>query len=448
MTTRAIDPVDAILPARELLALGLQHLLVMAASPITATFVISRALNLDAAVTVDVISATFLLCGLGSLLQAFGPFGIGARLPFVMVPAGAPVFIFLSIARLTDVQTAVGAVILTGAFYLAVLPVFARCLKFFPDLVIGTMLLLVGVNLIAVYGGIVAGRPGTPAFGDPVALGLAFATVVMTVVFVRVLPALWGQLAVLFGLIAGTALAACLGLLHLDGVFAWPVLALPTPFPFGPPKFSLTAAIPLLLFSVISMAEATSQTVAIGEAVGRRIDRRRDVPKTIRGDALMSLLGGCFGTSLIITSGENIGIVRATGVRSRWVTATCGVLLVLVALVAPLARLANAIPGPVVGGTAIIVFAIISGMGIAILRRVDLHEQGNLFTLAIALSVGLMPILVPGLFARFPPTLQIILGNGLAMGTLAAVLANIAFNHLGNPRLPALAEAEAAEAAD
>jgi uracil-xanthine permease len=443
--TSSVHPVDEILPPQQLLAFGLQHLLVMAASPITAAFVISRALDLSPSVTVNLISATFLVCGLGSLVQAFGPWGIGARLPFVMVPGGAPVFIFLSIAKLTDLQTAVGAVILTAVFYAVLLPVFARCLKFFPDLVIGTMLLLVGINLIAVYGSVIAGRPGTPGFGDPISLGLAVATILMTVIYVRVLPGMLSQLAVMAGLISGAVLAALVGVMHLDSVFTGPLLSLPMPFPFGMPTFSLTAAIPMMLFSVISMAEATSQTVAIGEVVGKPIDRRRDVPKTIRGDALMSLIGGVFGTSLIITSGENIGIVRATRIRSRYVTATCGLLLVVVAVLAPLARLANAIPAAVVGGTAIIVFSIICGIGISILRRVDFHAQGNLFILAVALSIGLMPIMVPGLFSRFPANLQIILGNGLAMGTLAAVAFNIVFHHVGNRGLPVAVEAEAAD---
>lgn len=431
-------PVDAALPPRQLFAFGLQHLLVMIASPITAVFVIGRALNLPAALTVNLISATLLACGLGTLVQSLGVWRFGSRLPFVMVPGGAPVFIFLSIATLTDVQTATGAVLLTALFYALILPVFSRYLRFFPPLVIGIMLLLVGVNLIAVYGGVIAGRPGTPAFGDPAGLGLAMATVLLTVLFVRVLPGTLGQLAVMFGLVAGTLVAAVSGALHLDGVLAaGPVLSLPTAFPFGWPKFDLLASLPMLLFSVVSMAEATSQTVAISEVVGRPVDRRRDVPRTILGDALMSLLGGCFGTSLIITSGENIGIVRATGVRSRYVTATCGAMLVVLALVAPLARLANAIPAPVVGGTAVIVFAIICGMGIDILRRVDLHAPGNLYTVAAALAIGLLPILVPGMYGRFPATLQIILGNGLAMGTIAAVLFNILFHHLGRPAITA-----------
>jgi xanthine/uracil permease len=148
----------------------------------------------------------------------------------------------------------------------------------------------------------------------------------------------------------------------------------------------------------------------------------------VRGDALVSLLGGLFGTSMIITSGENIGIVRATNVRSRYVTAMAGAILVLIALSAPLGRLASAIPAAVVGGTAMVVFAIIGTMGIDMLRRTDLHERGNMFVLAGALTMGLLPILVPGLYSRFPDTLQLVLGNGLAMGSITAVVLNLLFN--------------------
>lgn len=423
--------VDELLPGRKLLLFSLQHVLVMAASPITAAFLVSRALDLSSNVTVDLISATFLVCGFGTLLQSFGPFGIGARLPFIMVPGGAPLAIFLTIARQTSLQTAVGAVLITALFYFLLLPLFARCLRFFPRLVIGTMLLLVAVNLVSIYGAIIAGRPGTPGFGDPATLGLALGTITVTVLFVRLLPGTLGQLSVLLGLLTGAALAWATGAMPLDGVLNGPVISVPAPFPFGWPEFNLVAALPLMLFSVISMAEATSQTVVISEVVGREGDAMRTVPRTILGDAVGSLLGGCFGTSLIITSGENIGIVQATRVRSRYVTAVAGALRILIAFVAPLGRLANAIPAPVVGGTAIIVFSIIGGMGIDMLRTVELRDNRNLFTLAIALSFGLLPIVVPGFYSKFPPTLQILLDNGLAMGTLMAVLSNIVFHHLG-----------------
>jgi xanthine/uracil permease len=287
------------------------------------------------------------------------------------------------------------------------------------------------VNLVKIYGTIIVGKPGTPSFGDPANLGLAGATILFTILFARYLKGAWGQVSVLLGLAAGTALAAVLGLARFDAVMHGALFSVPTLLPFGMPTFDLVAAIPLLVFSVISMVEATGQTIAVAEAVDKPIDARADVPKTIRGDALMSFVGGLLGTSMIITSGENIGIVRATGVRSRYVTAMAGLILLVIAVVAPFGRLADAIPMPVVGGTALIVFAIIGTMGIDMLRQTNLRERGSMFILAGALTMGLLPILVPGVYNRFPSGLQLVLGNGLAMGALTAVVLNILFNHLG-----------------
>ncbi|MDQ7262487.1 purine/pyrimidine permease [Paracoccus sp. PS-1] len=384
-----------------------------------------------------IISATFLVCGLGSILQSFGPGGFGARLPFIMVPGGAPIAIFLAIAVQTDVQTAVGAVLLTSVFYFLALPVFSRLLRFFPPIVVGTMLLLVAVNLVKIYGGTITGKPGSEHFADPVNVGLALATIALTVLFSRIFTGTLQRISVMLGLIAGTALAAALGRLDLTGVMTGPLIAVPQPFPFGMPKFDLIASLPLIVFSVISMAEATGQTIATAEIVGRKGDAHPIVPRTIRGDAVASLLGGMLGTSLIITSGENVGIVRATGVRSRHVTAMAGVILVLIALIAPVSRLASVLPGPVVGGTAVIVFSIIGVIGIHVLSRVDLRQHSAMFTLASGLAMGLMPILVPGVYSQFPQWSQMILGNGLAMGTITAALVNALFQVRAAPADPA-----------
>ncbi len=233
--------------------------------------------------------------------------------------------------------------------------------------------------------------------------------------------------------------------MNFSGIATGAIVSVPTIFPFGFPSFDILAAVPLITFSIISMAEATGQTVAIAEVVGKDIVPGREVPKTIRGDAIVSLVGGLLGTSLIITSGENIGMVRATGIRSRYVTAAGGAILIVLSLLAPLGRLVNAIPGPVVGGTAIIVFCVIAAMGIDMLRKTDLGEHGNLFTLAAALATGLLPILVPGIYSKFPQAVQLILGNGLAAGTLTAVFFNIIFHHLGSPSLPSVRAAARSE---
>ncbi|WP_395024426.1 uracil-xanthine permease family protein [Comamonas odontotermitis] len=436
------DSVDTSPAWPQMLLFALQHVLVMAAAPITSVFLVAKALDLPSDLIVNLISATFLMCGLGAVLQSLGTARLGAKLPFVMVPGGAPVVMFLGIAQQRDLQTACGAVILTSLFYFLVLPVFSRLLRFFPKIVIGTLLLLVSINLLKVYGSIIVGKPGSADFASLSHIGLALATIALTLLFARIFKGTLGQLAVLLGLIAGTLLAAALGQTDFSAVAQGPVLSLPTFLPFGPPKFDLAATVPLLVFSVISMVEATGQTMAVAEMVGSKDSARTLVPRTIRGDAVMSLAGGFFGTSMIITSGENIGLVRATQVRSRYVTALAGVMLALVAVLAPLGRLANAIPAPVVSATAIIIFAIIGTIGIDILRKVDLHQRSNMYVLAGALTMGLLPILVPGFYSQFPKGLQPILGNGLAMGSITAVVLNLLFHGVGQePTAPAAAAA-------
>ncbi|NOV22019.1 uracil-xanthine permease [Cupriavidus necator] len=431
MSHPAPAPVDERLPWRRLFVFGLQHVLVMAASPIASVFLMSKALNFPPALAVQLLSATFVICGLGTLLQSLGQRGIGARLPFVMLPGGAPIVLFILIAQQTDVQTAAGAVILTGVFYFLVLPVFRRCLQYFPPVVVGTMLLLVAINLAQVSGKLVAGHPAAGSAVDPLNLLLAFVTIACTVAASRWLTGMLAQLAILLGLLGGAVVAGLAGAFHLGQVSLSPVLALPTPFPFGWPTFDVVAAIPLMVFAVISMVEATGQTLAISDAVGRPVDQQRDVPRTIRGDALTSLLGGMFGTSLIITSGENIGIVRATGVRSRFVTAMSGAILVAFGLLVPVSSLISAIPEAVVGGTGLVVFCIVGTMGIDMLRKVDLRDHANMYVVAVALAVGLLPILVPGIYGGLPANLRILVGNGVAMGAITAALLNFLFFHTG-----------------
>jgi uracil-xanthine permease len=435
-TSQIRHPVDEVLPVRRLLPLGVQHVLVMAAAPISSVFLVSATLGLSPELTHNLLSATFVLSGLGTLLQSFGPWGLGARLPFVMLPGGAPVVLFLMIAKEHGLPTASGAVILTGVFYFVVLPVFARLLRFFPTVVIGTMIVIIGVNLIKVSAVLVTGRPGTADFAGTGDILLALGTIAFTVLFFRVLTGMLRQLAVMLGLVAGTVVAVIAGAADFSGAIDGPVVALPQLMPFGVPQFDVLAALPLMIFSVASMAEATGQTVLNGEIVGKDVVARRDAPRTIRGDAVMSVLGGFFGTSLMVTSGENIGIVRATGVRSRFVTVAAGVVLIGIGLLSPVGRLVNGIPAAVVGGTALIVFAIITVLGVQMLRRVDFTDHANLVIAATALAVGLLPILAPGVYDGFPETARMLLGSGVAMGAFVAAGMNILFHHLGRRRRP------------
>lgn len=287
----SIDPTDEVLPPRSLVLFGLQHVLVMAASPITAVFLVSKALGFSDALTVSLISATFLICGLGTILQSFGPAGFGARLPFIMVPGGAPIAIFLAIAQQTDVQTAVGAVILTAGFYFLALPVFRRLLRYFPPIVVGTMLLLVSVNLVRIYGGTITGKQGSEGFADPMNVGLALATIALTVIFARVFTGTLQRISVMLGLIAGSAIAIGAGYMDLSGIFDGPVIAMPQLLPFGMPKFDFFAALPLIVFSIISMAGRPSprpRSSGVGATLTRSCPQPSAVTPSPRSSAACS----------------------------------------------------------------------------------------------------------------------------------------------------------------
>ena len=132
---------------------------------------------------------------------------------------GAPIVIFVTIAQQTNLATAAGAVILTAIAYLIILPVFARCLKYFPKLVIGTILLLVSINLVKIYGGIITGQAGTPSFADPTNILLALATIAITLLFARFSTSMWRQLSVPLGLVARRlSLPRCSGVMNTTGV--------------------------------------------------------------------------------------------------------------------------------------------------------------------------------------------------------------------------------------
>lgn len=441
----AVHPVDEVLPLHQLLPFAIQHILVMVAAPISSVFLIVSALSLPPEVSAALLASVFILSGLGSILQSAGFWKVGVRLPFIMLPGGAATILFISIAQGTDLQTAAGAVILTGIFYILTVTLFVRVLKYFPPLVIGTMVVVIGINLVKVTGQMFTGRPGTPEFGAPMPLLLAVVTIVLTVLLFRFLRGFWRQLSVALGLVGGTLFALALGQTSFASYAPGPALNLPAFLPFGMPKLDLIAAIPMLVWAVASMAEATGQTIINSEIVGREAVPTRDVPRVIYSDGIVSLIGGLFGTPAMVTSGENIGIVRASGVRSRWVTAVAGVLLIVIGFT-PLARILNGVPPAVVGGTAVVVFAIISVLGIQMLARVDFTQTGNLITCTLALAFGLLPVMIPGMYRSLPPNVAAIVGSGVAMSALVAVLLNLLFNHTGRQAPPDTTESHREQA--
>ena len=426
------SPLDERVPPRILGPLAAQHLLVMISGPVSSAFLLSRALHLTPQAGARLLSALFLLSGLGTVIQSLGPWRVGARLPFVMLPGGAAVALFIQIAQATDPATATGAVLVTGLFLLIAAPAFTILMRFFPTVVLGTMVVVIGLNLVKITAGLLAGAGGVPSAGS---LGLAGLTILATALGHRFLPDPWRRCSVMIGIAVGTAAAALAG--RLGPVAPGPLVSWPALLPFGAPVFDPLATIPLLLFGVGAMAEAAGQTVLNAEAVGRPLerpeDRRRYVARTIRGDAVTSLVSGLLGGPLMVTSGENIGIVRLSGVRSRMVTLATGVLLAVIAFLAPVSRVISAVPSPVVGGAGLVVFAMIIALGIGLLHDVDPRRDGGLMVATLALTAGVLPIVDPPVYLALPPAARLVLGSGVTMAALVGVLANLLLGRRDEP---------------
>lgn len=418
----AVHPVDEVPPPGRALASAVQHLVVMVATPITSVLLISRSLHLDDPQSRALLCATLLFSGIGTILQSSGRFGLGAGLPFVMLPGGAAVVLFIQIAQESDPATASGAVIITALAGIVLVPLARRLVTRLPAVVIASMIVVIGINLVKVAGNLIT----TPDDPSPVrSVALAAITIAATVLAYRVLPTGWRRLSVLLGMAVGSAVAASLGQFHLQSGSA--LAQAPDLFLFGTPHFDLLAAIPLLVFSIGSMAEATGQTVLNAKIVDKQIDTPVTVGRTIRGDAVTSLLSGLFGGPTMVTSGENIGLIRLTNIRSRYVTAITGVLLLVAAFLAPIGRLVNSLPGPVIGGTAAITFAMIITAGLGMFREVDLAADPVLLTATAALTAGLLPILIPGSYRGFPTDLRLLLGSGVTMTAVVGVLVHLVF---------------------
>jgi OHCU decarboxylase len=176
--------------------------------------------------------------------------------------------------------------------------------------------------------------------------------------------------------------------------------------------------------------ETTGDVFATGEIVEKRI-RREDIARAIRADGLATTLGGLLNSFPYTCFAENVGLVRLTRIRSRWVVAVAGAIMIVFGLLPKMGAIVAAVPRPVLGGAALVLFATVGVIGIQTLSRVDFHDERNVIIVAVSVGLALVPVAFPTFYQNFPDELQIIVGSGITMGSLSAILLNLVFNVLG-----------------
>lgn len=450
----APHPVDQVPSFARLTVLGIQHVLAFYAGAVIVPWVIAQNLGLDTQTLIHLINADLFTCGIATIIQSagIGRF-IGVKLPLIQgvtVTAVSPLIAIGAAATppgadpKTGLATMYGSIIAVGLIVFLVAPFFAKLLRFFPPIVTGTLLTVMGTTLLSVSAGDIvawadkAADDSAKASATFEALGFAFGTIAIIVVIQRLFKGFMGTLSVLLALLVMTALAFAMGKTNFSGVGEASWLGVTTPFYFGLPRFSATAILAMIIVMAVTAVETTGDVFATGEVVGKRITPR-DIANALRADGLSTLLGGVLNSFPYTCFAQNVGLVRLTRVKSRWVVTAAGVIMIILGLLPKAAAIVAAIPQPVIGGASLAMFANVAVVGIQTLSKVDLRDTRNAIIVSTSIGLALLVTLKPGIVSVMPSWLQIIFGSGVTIGSLTAIILNILFFHVGRQASPDVA---------
>ncbi|SEB84925.1 nucleobase:cation symporter-2 family protein [Streptomyces sp. TLI_105] len=428
-------PVDEVLPLPTLALYGFQHVLAFYAGAVLVPVILGSSLGLSGQELVYLINADLVTAGIATIIQAWGFWRVGARLPLVQGATFTAVSPMIAIGQGAGGGTAgllvvYGAVITGGVAAFLIAPFAGRLTTYFPPIVTGTLLTVIGIVLIPValrdVGGGSALMDG-PHYGDPVNLAYAGGTLLFILLVMRFGGPPLRSVAILLGLVGGTAVAWLLGDVDLGAVDQADWLGVSTPFHYGLPHFSVFPMLAMVVVMLITMVETTGDVYAMGEITGRRVDGDT-VSRALRADGVATVLGGVLNSFPYVAFAENIGLVRISRVTSRFVVVAAGVFMILLGLVPKAGALVASVPHPVLGAAAVAMFGMVATVGIQILGKVDLREERNAIILAVSLGTAMLPTAVAPFFERMPAEVRAVLGSGITLGTLTAVLLNLFFH--------------------
>ncbi|MGW0362691.1 nucleobase:cation symporter-2 family protein [Streptomyces sp. NPDC002990] len=447
---QSTHPVDEVLPLPRLALYGFQHVLAFYAGAVIVPIIVGNALKLSPEQLVYLINADLFTCGIASIIQAWGIGRIGARLPLIQGVTFTAVSPMIAIGLGAGGGTAAllviyGAVITAGiaTFAFAWLPAkaFRTVMRLFPPVVTGTVITVLGVVLIPVGLNDAAGGLGSPDFGAPEHFAYAGGTMLFILVLMKLGRPFLSSISILLGLVGGTAVAFLLGDAKFGAVGDSDWIGVTTPFHFGFPKFEWFPIVLMLIVMLITMVETTGDTYAVGDIVDKEVDSET-VARALRADGAATALGGVLNSFPYVAFAENVGLVRMTKVKSRFVVVAAGVFMIILGLLPKAAAIVAAVPHGVLGGAATVMFGMVALAGIQTLAKVDLREEKNALIVAVSLAFALLPATVPVFFTQHMDTdLSSLLNSGVTLGATSAIVLNLVFNGLAKDDAHVLAKA-------
>lgn len=410
-------------PMAEAVPLGVQHLLTMFLSTAALPLVIARAIGLSAADTTYILQMALFVAGVATILQAYPVGPVGARLPIVMGTSAIFVAPLIDVGSQFGLAAVFGAVIVAAPIEVVLGYVIDDIRDLFPPLVTGTVVMLVGLTLIPVAMDYAAGGPGSETYGALPNLAVAGLVFVVAVALNQFFDGLARMASVLVAVVVGYLASIPLGLLDLSRVGTAGLVAVPIPLRYGV-EFHPSAILVVAFAYVITSMETIGDISGTTEAVGRDPESE-ELQGGLVADGVMSMFAGLFNAFPNTSFSQNVGLISFTGVASRYVVAICGVFLIVIGFVPKVAAVIAAMPNPVLGGAAIVLFGMIFSVGVRIIARGAALTRRNLTIIAASVVLGVGVEVRPEILANLPEDVRLLVGSGLIAGGVTALVLNL-----------------------
>lgn len=412
-------------------AYGLQHVLTMYGGIIAPPLIVGTAAGLSGLEIGLLIAAALFVGGLATLLQTIGIRSVGAKLPLVQGVSFAGVATMVAIVTTGGGLPAVyGAVVVASLIGFFLAPYFSKIIRFFPPIVTGCVITIIGLSLLPVaVRWMMGGNKNAEHWGSAENIGLALLTLAIVIVLNLFKNPAIRRLSILLSIVFGTIIAYLIGFGDFSKVASGTWLQLPSFFAFGVPTFEISAILSMLIVTLVIMTETTADIIAVGEIVGTEVDSKR-IANGLRADMLSSAAAPFLGSFMQSAFAQNVGLVAISGIKSRYVVSAGGAILVLLGLLPIMGRLIAAIPVPVLGGAGLVLFGTVAASGIRTLAKIDYNDQKNLIIVATSIAAGMIPIIDGSFYADFPKWVQTLFHSGISSTCLMAILLNLIFNHL------------------
>lgn len=403
---------------------GLQHVLAMFVANIAPIMIVTGASGLSTQETASLIQTAMIMAGVGTLVQLFTVWKLGAKLPIVMGISFTFVSVFCYVGPQWGYEAVIGAVIV-GGIVEGLLGFFAKYWRgLISPIVSACVVTAIGFSLLSVGANSFAGGSGAADFGSAQNWLLGSFTLICCLCFNIFAKGNLKPLSVLFGLVMGYIMALFMGKVDLSALEGVALISMPQLMPYKP-VFNLSAIVSVTMIFLVSATETIGDTSAVTNIVLGREATDEEISGSLACDGLVSSLSACFGCMPITSFSQNVGLLAMTRVINRRTIATGAGILILAGIFPAVGAVLATLPEAVLGGCTIMMFGNIVISGLQMIGSCG-YTQRNITIAALSLSVGLGFTQVPEMFNIFPDIIRTIFAeNCVAVVFLAAILMNL-----------------------